>query len=56
MVFAADTLETMIATEDAIYDTLGDEVASELDDQVLDPTSYIDASVIEALRDVEGFE
>lgn len=56
MVFAADTLETMIATEDVIYDTLGEDVASGLDDAVLDPTAYIDASVIEVLRDVEGFE
>jgi len=53
MVFAADTLETMIATEDAIYDVLGDDVASQVDDEVLDPTAYIDASVLDVLSDVQ---
>ena len=54
MVFAADTLETMISTEDAIYETLGADKAAEVDAEVLDPTAYVDASVIDVLQSIEG--
>ncbi len=53
MVFAADALETMIATEDAIYDSLTPEQLADVDAEVLDPTSYVDASVIDVLRAIE---
>jgi len=53
MVFAADALETMIATEDAIYDSLTPEQLADVDAEVLDPTSYVDASVIDVLQAIE---
>ena len=52
MVFAADALEVMIATEDTIYDTLSPEQRAQVDEEVLDPTSYLDASVIDVLQDI----
>jgi hypothetical protein len=56
MVFAADTLETMIATEDVIYETLGAERAAEVDAEVLDPTAYVDASVLDVLSELQGLD
>jgi hypothetical protein len=53
MVFAADALETMIATEDAIYDSLTPEQRAQVDPEVLDPTSYVDASVVDVLQAIE---
>jgi len=53
MVFAADALETMIATEDAIYNSLTPEQRLDVDDKVLDPTSYVDASVVDVLQSLE---
>ncbi len=53
MVFAADALETMIATEDAIYNSLTPEQLLDVDDKVLDPTSYVDASVVDVLQSLE---
>ncbi len=53
MVFAADALEAMIATEDTIYESLSPEQRARVDDEVLDPTSYLDASVIDVLQAIE---
>lgn len=55
MVFAADALETMISTEDAIFDTLTPEQREGLDAEVLDPSSYVDASVVDVLEAIERF-
>jgi hypothetical protein len=49
MIFAADTLETMISAEDAIYESLTPEQREAVDPEVLDPTAYVDASILDAL-------
>ena len=49
MLFAADTLDVLIETEDALYQALPEGQRESLDDAVLDPTSYVDASVIDVL-------
>jgi hypothetical protein len=54
MVFAANALETMIATEDTIFETLTPEQRAQLDEQVLDPTAYVDASIIDVLQAIEA--
>lgn len=55
MIFAADTLESMIATEDVIAETLGPERAAGVDPEVLDPTAYVDSRVVDVLESVQGF-
>lgn len=49
MLFAADTLDVLIETEDALYGALPAEQREDLEDSVLDPTSYVDSSVIDVL-------
>lgn len=53
MTFAADTLDVLIETEDALYGALPPEQREQLTDEVLDPTSYVDSSVVDILSTLD---
>ncbi|MEZ4240997.1 MAG: hypothetical protein R3F59_33530 [Myxococcota bacterium] len=47
MLMASDTLDVLIDTEDALYGTFGPDQRAALSDDVLDPTAYVDGSVVD---------
>ena len=49
MLFAADTLDALITSEDALYSTFDAETRAALDETALDPFSYVDGRVVEQL-------
>lgn len=53
MLFAADTLDVLIGAEDQLYSTLEEGQREGLDDEVLDPLSYVDGSVVEVLQELD---
>ena len=53
MSFAADALDTMITAEDQFRDTLSQEQIEALDDQALDPFSYISPDIIDTLQSLD---
>jgi hypothetical protein len=53
MLFASDTLGVLIDAEDALYGALPPEQREGLEDQVLDPTSYVDSSVVDVLAELD---
>ena len=50
MEFAADALDTMIGTEEAMRAALDEDQIAELEDGALDPFSYIDPELVSALE------
>ncbi|MCA9489524.1 MAG: hypothetical protein KC621_06360 [Myxococcales bacterium] len=53
MMFAADTLDVLLEGEDALYGVLDEEQRADIDDAALDPFSYIDGGVVDALMQLE---
>ncbi len=53
MVYAAETLDVMIRTEDELYDLLTAGQIAAMEDSALDPFSYIDPSLVELVEDVD---
>jgi hypothetical protein len=53
MLFASDTLDVLIEAEDSLYGALPPEQREALEDQVLDPTSYVDGSVVDVLAELD---
>ena len=53
MSFAAEALDTMITAEDQFRDTLSQEQIDALDDQALDPFSYISPDIIDTLQSLD---
>lgn len=53
MAFAAEALDTMITAEDQFRDTLSQEQIEALDDQALDPFSYISPDIIDTLESLD---
>ena len=49
MVFAADTLDVLLAAEDSLYGTFDADLRAGLDTAALDPFSYLDGRVVEQL-------
>jgi hypothetical protein len=49
MVFAAEALDTMIVTEDRIWDSLDDDQRDAVDDGAVDPFSYVDETIVDVL-------
>ena len=50
MEFAADALDTMIGTEEAMRAALDEDQIAELEDGALDPFSYIDPELVSVLE------
>lgn len=50
MSFAADALDAMIGAEDALHDALHEDQRAAADDASLDPFSYVDPAVLDALE------
>ena len=53
MSFAADALDTMLAAEDAMRDTLSQDQIDALDDGALNPFSYISPDIIDTLEGLD---
>lgn len=53
MVFAADALDILIDAEDAMWSTLDDEQAAEMDPDLLDPTAFVDGSVLDVMSGLD---
>ena len=53
MSFAAEALDTMITAEDQFRDTLSQDQIDALDDQALDPFSYISPDIIDTLQSLD---
>ena len=53
MSFAAEALDTMITAEDRFRDALSQEQIDALDDQALDPFSYISPDLIDTLQSLD---
>lgn len=53
MSFAAEALDTMLTTEDRFRDALSQEQIDALDDQALDPFSYISPDIIDTLQSLD---
>jgi hypothetical protein len=53
MLFASDTLDVLIEAEDSLYGALPPDQRAALEDQVLDPTSYVDGSVVDVLAELD---
>jgi hypothetical protein len=53
MILAADTLDVMIDAEQAVYDLLDSEQLEHVEPDAVDPFSYIDGSVLEALQEID---
>lgn len=49
MAFAADALDTLIIAEDRIAATLDDDQLESVDDQAIDPFSYVDPALVDVL-------
>ncbi len=52
MVFAADTLDTMIVAEDVVYETLSDEQREHLDPEAIDPFAHLDPALLDVVADL----
>ena len=53
MSFAAEALDTMLTAEDRFRDALSQEQIDSLDDQALDPFSYISPDIIDTLQSLD---
>jgi hypothetical protein len=53
MVFAADTLDVLIETEDRLAATLTEEQRADLSEESLDPLSYVDESIVDVLGELD---
>ncbi len=53
MVFAADTLDVLIDTEDRLAETLTDEQMDAVREESLDPLSYVDPSLLDVLAELD---
>lgn len=56
MAFAADSLDVLITTEDALTDTLSPEQQDALSEESLDPLSYVDGSLVDVLAELDGLQ
>jgi hypothetical protein len=54
MVFASDTLEILIGTEDALYDALPEDQREGIAEEALDPLSYVDGGIVDVLAELDG--
>ncbi|GDX83048.1 hypothetical protein LBMAG42_48590 [Deltaproteobacteria bacterium] len=54
MEFAAEALDAVIEADDVFRDALPDDVRAEIDDEAVDPFSYIDGSTLASLARLEG--
>ena len=53
MVFASDTLEVFIGTEDALYEALPEDQRDEISQEALDPMSYVDGGIVDVLSELD---
>lgn len=53
MSFAADTLDVLMATEDALTGVLDPAQLEQLDDKALDPTAYVDGTIVDVLSQLD---
>ena len=53
MSFAAEALDTMLTAEDRFRDALSQDQIDALDDQALDPFSYISPDIIDTLQSLD---
>lgn len=53
MMFAADTLDVLIGAEEALAEALTPGQREALDEQALDPLSYVDGSIVELLAEID---
>lgn len=56
MEFSADALDALLEAEDRMRGALDDEQLGDLDDEALDPFSYIDPALIDVLMELGEFE
>lgn len=54
MEFAAEALDAVIEADDVFRDTLPEDVRAEVDDEAVDPFSYIDGSTLASIGRLEG--
>jgi hypothetical protein len=53
MAFAADALDILITAEDAIGGSLTDDQRAAMDDESLDPFSYVDPALLDLLAEID---
>jgi hypothetical protein len=53
MLLASETLDVLIDTEDALYGTFSSEQRASLSEEILDPTAYVDGSVVDRFAELE---
>ncbi|MEQ1500800.1 MAG: hypothetical protein ABMB14_01150 [Myxococcota bacterium] len=53
MTFASDTLDVLIGTEDALYGALPEDQREGLTDEALDPTAYVDGSIVDLFAELD---
>lgn len=53
MVFASDTLEVFIGTEDALYEALPEDQREQVSEEALDPMSYVDGGIVDVLSGLD---
>jgi hypothetical protein len=53
MLLASETLDVLIDTEDALFGTFSSEQRAALSEEVLDPTAYVDGSVVDRFSELE---
>ncbi len=56
MAFAADSLDVLITTEDALTGSLAPEQQDALSEESLDPLSYVDGSLVDVLAELDGLQ
>ncbi len=54
MLFARDTIDVLVTAEDAIWNTLDPSQREQVDPTALDPTSYVDGTVVQTLGQLEA--
>lgn len=53
MLFAADALDILVGAEEAMWETVPPDRAEELDPDLLDPTAFIDGSIVDVMAELD---
>jgi hypothetical protein len=54
MVFAADTLDVLLAAEEQLYGTLDEDQRAAVDEEATDPLSFVDGRILEVLAELDS--
>ena len=54
MVFAADTLDVLLAAEEQLYGAFDEDQRAAVDDEATDPLSFVDGQILEVLAELDS--